>query len=594
MSTDKKIKPEKYFCKSDVLLRGWTEKLIKDFLPPPQLKRNPYGRSAPSMRTWPESVVENAENTDEFKAAFSKIKERREKKKSKEEAKKRVTRESVENLIPDNPVDEYPKARALNRKFILHIGPTNSGKTHDSLERLKHASKGAYLGPLRLLALEVFDRFNADSIPCSMVTGEEMIDVPNANIVASTIEMMNTSTHYDVVVIDEVQMIADRFRGHNWTKAILGMCADEIHLCMAPEAENIAVALIKECGDSYEIIRHQRATPLKFEYSNVSLANVKSGDALIVFSRQAVLSLAADLEAAGIMASVIYGNLPPASRREQVRKFTEGETQVVVSTDAIGMGINLPIRRIIFMETWKYDGERRRQLLPQEIKQIAGRAGRYGIYNEGYVLSVADKPYIEKALQQDMKPIKQAFIGFNQEIAALPYPLPEIAEAWQKIESPELYCKMDLTEMLELYFELVSRTKVVADCSREDVYRMITCSVDANNNFMVSLWLEYCTAHKKNEPLCFPSARSGQLRDLEDSYKRLDLYYQFSRRMGRECDMERIASSKAAIALAINDMLLQKKSKFRRRCRFCGKPLPYNHPHGICEECFEDSYGYGF
>ena len=66
----------------------------------------------------------------------------------------------------------------MNRRFILHIGPTNSGKTHDALERLKTGLHGAYFGPLRLLALEVYDRMNTEGVPCSMITGEETLEIP--------------------------------------------------------------------------------------------------------------------------------------------------------------------------------------------------------------------------------------------------------------------------------------------------------------------------------------------------------------------------------------------------------------------------------
>ena len=585
---NQKEKKEKYYCKSELLSRGWTKKLIDDFLPSPQYKRNPHYRSAPDMQVWLESVVLETENSENFKEALSKITARRANKKAKEENRKKEMKEKVENLIPENPINEYPLARSIKRKFILHIGPTNSGKTYNSLERLKGAKKGAYLAPLRLLALEIYDKFNADGIPCSMLTGEEFIDNPSGRIIASTIEMMDTSSRYDVVVIDEVQMISDQRRGHSWTKAILGMYADEIHLCMAPEAEKIAIGLINECGDTFEVMRHERATALTFEHLKFDITKAKPGDALIVFSRRSVLTLAADLETIGIKASVIYGNLPPSSRREQVRRFLEGETQVVVSTDAIGMGINLPIRRVVFMETWKYDGERQRRLLPQEIKQIAGRAGRFGMYDEGYVLSVGDRKYIENALHQDVEPIDRAYLGLSEEIATLPYPLPEIAEAWESLESPELYRKMDMTEILELHSMLVTRTKGTSLCSRDEIYKMVTCSVDQRNTTVLSLWLEYCITFKTFPNLRFPSWSSSQLGDLEDAYKCMDLYFQFSRRLNKTIDYDRLMKEKIAVAKKINDILRQQKSKFQKRCSCCSKPLPYNSRFGLCEECYAE------
>ena len=136
----------------------------------------------------------------------------------------------------------------MNRRFILHIGPTNSGKTHDALERLKTGLHGAYFGPLRLLALEVYDRMNTEGVPCSMITGEETLEIPGAVCQACTVEMLNDHEYFDIAVIDECQLVADPHRGHNWTRAILGIRAEEIHLCMAPEAEDIIVQMIRRCG----------------------------------------------------------------------------------------------------------------------------------------------------------------------------------------------------------------------------------------------------------------------------------------------------------------------------------------------------------
>ena len=114
----------------------------------------------------------------------------------------------------------------------MHVGPTNCGKTYQALERLKTAENGVYLGPLRLLALEVYEKMTDAGIPCTMLTGEECIYQENSRIVSSTIEMLDISGYYDIAVIDEAQMIADEERGHSWTRSILGLKAKEIHICM--------------------------------------------------------------------------------------------------------------------------------------------------------------------------------------------------------------------------------------------------------------------------------------------------------------------------------------------------------------------------
>ena len=135
----------------------------------------------------------------------------------------------------------------------------------------------------------------------------------------------------------------------------LGVQAPEVHLCAAPEAKDLLVRLIESCGDSYEIVWHRRKTPLVCMDHTVDYTRVQPGDALITFSKVGVLSVAEDLRQAG-KAAIIYGALPYATRRRQMEGFLAGEMRYVVATDAIGMGLNLPIRRVIFMDTEKFDG----------------------------------------------------------------------------------------------------------------------------------------------------------------------------------------------------------------------------------------------
>ena len=199
-------------------------------------------------------------------------------------------RENVLKKISDKIPDLFPETRMMQRKFFLHIGPTNSGKTYSSMERLKEAGNGIYLGPLRLLAFEQFQKLNEEGYPCSLYTGEEHQIIPCANIQSSTIEMASLSMHYDIAVIDEAQMVADRDRGWAWVQAILGLKADELHICAAPYAKDVLISLINECGDSYSIVEHQRQTPLSMDKEKFSLkkSSIQKKDALIVFSKKNV------------------------------------------------------------------------------------------------------------------------------------------------------------------------------------------------------------------------------------------------------------------------------------------------------------------
>ncbi len=121
-----------------------------------------------------------------------------------------------------SPAEWFPNARQMTRKIIMHVGPTNSGKTHNAMERLKKAKSGVYCGPLRLLANEIFERLNVEGVPCDLVTGEERKSVPNAKIVSCTVEMTSLSQKYDVAIVDEIQMLGDRQRGWAWSQALLG------------------------------------------------------------------------------------------------------------------------------------------------------------------------------------------------------------------------------------------------------------------------------------------------------------------------------------------------------------------------------------
>lgn len=284
-------------------------------------------------------------------------------------------------------------ARAKQRKIIAYLGPTNSGKTHAAMEAMREAETGTYLGPLRLMALENFDRLREKGVQAGLLTGEERIDLDTATHICQTIETANFSQTYDVAVIDEIQLLTDKDRGGYWLNAIIGIAADVVYLCGAPIIENILRDLAELTGDEIEIIYTERKTPLVFAETREDPKKLSEpGTAFIAFSRRNVLLWKDMLESAGANVSVVYGALSPEVRKEQSRRFRDGETDYLVATDAVGMGLNLPIQKIIFTEIEKFDGQNFRNLLPHEVKQIGGRAGRYGIaMEEGVITSYVAK-----------------------------------------------------------------------------------------------------------------------------------------------------------------------------------------------------------
>lgn len=134
-------------------------------------------------------------------------------------------RSQIIDMVPTRPEMEFPRALEMKRHFILHVGPTNCGKTYQALQRLRTAYKGIYLGPLRLLALEVYEKMRESGVPCTMLTGEERIYEENSRVISSTVEMLDIDQVYDVAVIDEAQMIADSDRGHSWTRGFSAFSA---------------------------------------------------------------------------------------------------------------------------------------------------------------------------------------------------------------------------------------------------------------------------------------------------------------------------------------------------------------------------------
>ena len=485
------------------------------------------------------------------------------------------------------------------RRFILHIGGTNSGKTYTAIERLKSAAKGVYAGPLRLLALEVYDKMVEAGVPCNMVTGQEQYYTDNSRCIAATVEMVEPYEMYDIAVIDEVQMINDPYRGHIWLNLILRLQADEIHLCMAPEVENVVCSILDNNNEKYEIIRHERTTQLIFEDRPYNInTDITRGDALILFSKKEVLDVAARLEQKGIKVSTIYGSLPPQIRKRQFEMFLSGETEVVVATDAIGLGVNLPIRRIVFMNISKFDGAHRRQLNEYEIRQIAGRAGRRGIYDYGYVTSTSRGNIDILKEQYGMNhQVCYVRIGFPVALLDIDGPLDIILEEWDRLQ-PESSTvrKIDIKEYVLKYRMLYPhRKKIEGFDDNRRLFELLSCDMDINNEQCAGLWLSYCLNYNADVSLEFPEFDNVYavtlLEKAESYYKQLDLYSQFSRRMGKITEVERLETAKQDTEKLINEELNGNKKNYLRRCLRCNNILPVSYRGKYCGRCEQSGHG---
>lgn len=499
----------------------------------------------------------------------------------------RAIRTSLDVLVALNPKDEYPEARAMARHFVLHIGGTNTGKTYAGFQRLIKARTGVYLAPLRLLALEAQELLLDEGVLCSLTTGEEEDRQEGDTHIAATAEKLDLGREYEVAVIDECQMIADSERGYAWTRAILGVRAPEVHLCAAPEAKSLLLRIIQSCGDTWEVIEHKRKTPLICMNRTVDYSDVRPGDALITFSKVGVLSVAEDLRARGKEPAIIYGALPYATRRKQVEGFLSGRMEYVVSTDAIGMGLNLPIRRIIFMDSEKFDGHERRQLKPEEIQQIAGRAGRYGMYDKGYVGAMEDLSLIRAGLETVVPPLQYAVVGFSDLIASVDFDLLEVLEVWNRMPTADPYVKLDISR----YITIISRLREAGfQLTREQELRAANIPFDETEQPLNELFFRFLRTWAAGEALERPTLpeRTGAftLPDLELHYRKLDLYFSFSKAFNCPVDRDALYEERARTADEINQILLYNLKNNIRFCAKCGRALPLHHRGRLCNACF--------
>ena len=461
-------------------------------------------------------------------------------------------------FAPDHPKDEYRKARRTRRHFTIFAGETNTYKTFRALHKLERANSGVYLAPLRLLALQTFRHLNELGIPCSLLTGEEAHAVDFARHVSSTIEKLDIAKEVDVAVIDEAQMISDKFRGSAWTRAILGVVAKEVYVCCSLNAVKLVVQLIEDCEDSYDIVECRRNTELVVEDASFRFpSDVKHGDALIAFSKSAVLELFAELTNLGHRVSVIYGSLPPETRRSQMGLFNEGGSNIVVATDAIGMGLNLPIKRVVFMEAEKFDGDKTRPLNPAEIKQIAGRAGRKGKYDVGYVNSITKKNRIKEFLSTSLRDLDAAYyLPSKQHILSLPMgTLEERIKACLGAKRTQKYfVNENISAQLSL-LEVLSGLNLT-DAQKFD---LIFIPFDSESYILRRDWISYVKDFIRGRSIPLPMKQHGQsLNALENYYKRLDLYYMFCTTMVVAFDKNKVYVEKEHTASEIHRILIRR------------------------------------
>ncbi len=256
------------------------------------------------------------------------------------------------------------------------LGPTNTGKTHLAIERMCGHSSGAIGFPLRLLAREVYDRVCAlkGEANVALITGEQRIEPANAKYLCCTVEAMpRDGGNRAFVALDEAQLSADRERGHLFTDRLLNARGREETMLLG--AATLA-PLVRQLVPEAEITQRPRFSTLK-HIGPRKLSRLPRRSAIVAFSSEQVYAVAEMLRRFRGGAAVVMGALSPETRNKQVALFQNGEVDYIVATDAIGMGLNLDVTHVAFAGLTKFDGVRTRRLLPAEMAQIAGRAGRH-------------------------------------------------------------------------------------------------------------------------------------------------------------------------------------------------------------------------
>ena len=493
----------------------------------------------------------------------------------------------------------FPLARSLRRKLVLHIGPTNSGKTYTAMEQLRRGGTGYYLAPLRLLALEGYEDLRDHGVTASLITGEEQIVDEDATHISSTIEMLSFETEVDVCVIDEVQMIGDRDRGWAWANGIIGAPAKVVIMTGSPNSREAIVALAQYLGEPLEIIEFERKNPLELLTHVTPINAIEPQSAIIAFSRSNALRLKQQLSQT-YKTSIIYGNLSPEVRREEARRFREGETEILVATDAIAMGLNLPIKTLLFSKADKFDGQSQRTLTASEIHQISGRAGRYGLEEKGFV----------GALSPDVLRKITPLFSKEAEVIKIPFNVMANFDHIQLVST--ILEEKSLSAILRFFVDnmkfegpfrainLESMSEAASIVDRYDLdmrtkYTLSTAPLSTGSLLVMAAFERYVRSLSQAKPIAYIPPRhlgshaqtTEELQEAEDQIKEISLYLWLSYRLGEFfVDSEKARSYRGELNRFIENSL--KQSHFVPRCKTCGKPLALGSEFSICQGCFHN------
>ncbi|MBA2642968.1 MAG: helicase [Actinobacteria bacterium] len=503
-----------------------------------------------------------------------------------------------------------PARRTPPERVVAHLGPTNSGKTYAALEELAVTGRGVYAGPLRMLAQEAHRRLSArlgdDRV--GLITGEERIN-ERAPVICSTVEMAPQSG--ELLVLDEIQWADDDERGSAWTRLLLAGEYRQILLLGALDA----LPLVERAFPDAELKIFERKLPLEW-IGERTLRSLITGTIVVAFSRRAVLALAGEVNRlhSGRVA-VLYGAMPLASRREEIDRFLSGSADVCVATDVLGHGVNLPCETLLFAETTKFDGQARRPLLPWELAQIAGRAGRFGLVERGHVGVLSglvwgeiDAELVVSALEPHI-PLPGGHWGYRVVDEARirprlsdlgvddPRDLDAALVAWHRVAvrewAYESWLAVESLQPIRLRVDAVQRRlgQRGRRLSLDDTWKLVNAPVDEDAlELLTTLALAIAGDRVARPYLSFlldaTRLRNASLEDAEQAGREASILRWFALQYPGvgSVTIERAAALEEAAARRVVVRLRHEvESPTIGRCRSCGRSCPPWFP--LCERC---------
>ena len=394
----------------------------------------------------------------------------------------------------------------------------------------------------------------------------------------------------EVAVIDEFQLISDHHRGWAWSRAILGLPVQELHLCGNGSALQVVKSICEALGDQVEVVHYSRLSPLELAPKHVNISQLASGDAVIAFSRKKVYELKDLIEKnTKHRCCVVYGSLPPKTRNQQAGLFNDPNSpyDIIVASDAIGMGLNLNCKRVIFSSVSKFDGTEYRNLTGDEVKQIAGRAGRYGtLFPVGLVsaFSGQDMRFLDRALQQPWGIAKRAGIlpEFDHIVTFMrdnpSYTFADTIQALcERCRLQKLFCFSDITEIIAVA-KLLQRLPFR---DLRDLYVFSLAPINIEDGIIVRTFLSFARNYVKGKTIraSYTLPQNPNLQSLETLFHILDLYLWLANRFPSQfLDAEPALELSAQVSDQLTDLLRKQTRRTKSHLQKSGESKQKRKP----------------